>query len=322
MPKVSIIIPCYKVEKYLKRCLDSVLAQTFCEWEAICVNDGSPDNCGAILDEYARKDSRFKIIYQENQGVSAARNNGLQHANGDFISFIDSDDEISPVFLEKMLEALQKRSEAGFAWCDFEKGENKTEWNFFETSEKIYDKPFDHYVQHQKPKIVSSIWNKLYRKNLLENLTFSEDLSVGEDLIFLYQVLHRAKYAVYIHSDMYFYRTRENSAMTKPLTKKRLDDELLIAIKLSSMFDNNTLDKKTKKDLEHYIAKRLFGYVVKFTKKKDKKNYNKWLTQYLPVLKELEKQGIFRPRNLSIKNRIIYYWLTKTQKNNCRLSED
>jgi glycosyltransferase involved in cell wall biosynthesis len=66
MPKVSIIIPCYKVEKYLKRCLDSVLAQTFCEWEAICVDDGSPDNCGQILDEYAKLDSRFKVIHQEN----------------------------------------------------------------------------------------------------------------------------------------------------------------------------------------------------------------------------------------------------------------
>lgn len=322
MPKISIIIPCYKVEKYLRRCLDSVLAQTFKNWEAICVNDGSPDECGNILDEYAKCDYRIKVIHQENQGVSAARNNGLQHANGDFISFIDSDDEISPVFLEEMFKALQKRPEAGFAWCNFEKGKDKTDWNFFEISEQVYNKPFDHYVQHQKPKIVSAIWNKLYRKNLLENITFSEDLSVGEDLIFLYQVLYRAKCAAYINSDMYFYRTRENSAMTKPLTQKRLDDELLIAIKLSGMFNNEILDKKTKKDIEHYIAKRLFGYVINFTKKKDKINYNKWLAQYLPVLKKLEKQGIFRPHDLSIKNRIIYYWLNKTQKNHCCLPEN
>ena len=322
MPEISIIIPCYKVEKYLTRCLDSVCAQTFKDWEAICVDDGSPDNCGAILDEYAEKDNRIKVIHQENQGVSAARNNGLKYANGDFVSFIDSDDEICPVFLEKMLKALQKRPEAGFVWCDFEKGKAKIEWNFFEVSEQVYDKPFNHYVQHQKPKIVSAIWNKLYRKSLLEDLTFSEDLSVGEDLIFLYQVLNRAKHAIYINSEMYFYRIRENSAMTQPLTQKRLDDELLIAIKLSSMFDNDTLDKKTKKSLEHYIAKRLFGYVVKFTKKKDKNNYNKWLVQYLPVLKKLEKQGIFRPCDLSIKNRIIYYWLNKIHKNNCCLLKD
>ena len=102
MPKISIIIPVYKVEEYLPACLDSVLAQTFTDWEAICVNDGSPDNCGAILAEYAQKDSRIKVISQENQGVSVARNKALENAQGEYISFLDSDDELAPTFLQKM----------------------------------------------------------------------------------------------------------------------------------------------------------------------------------------------------------------------------
>lgn len=110
MPKVSIIIPCYKVEKYLKRCLDSVLSQTFCQWEAICVDDGSPDECGAILDQYAKCDYRIKVIHQENQGLSMARNNGKKLATGDYIYFLDSDDAMHPQLLEVAYGLAQKHN--------------------------------------------------------------------------------------------------------------------------------------------------------------------------------------------------------------------
>lgn len=100
MPAISVIIPVYNVEKYLRRCLDSVLNQTFADWEAICVNDGSPDNSAAILDEYAARDSRFKIVTKENGGLSDARNAGMRIASGDFILYLDSDDFIHPQTME------------------------------------------------------------------------------------------------------------------------------------------------------------------------------------------------------------------------------
>ena len=100
MPAISVIIPIYNVEKYLRRCLDSVLNQTFSDWQAICVNDGSPDNSAAILSEYAAKDSRFKIVNKENGGLSDARNAGMQHATGDYILYLDSDDFIHPQTME------------------------------------------------------------------------------------------------------------------------------------------------------------------------------------------------------------------------------
>ena len=100
MPAISVIIPIYNVEKYLRRCLDSVLNQTFTDWEAICVNDGSPDNSAAILEEYAARDSRFKIVTKKNGGLSDARNAGMQIACGDFILFLDSDDFIHPQTME------------------------------------------------------------------------------------------------------------------------------------------------------------------------------------------------------------------------------
>lgn len=100
MPTVSIIIPVYNVEKYLRRCLDSVINQTFEDWEAVCVNDGSPDSSATILEEYAKKDKRFKIVTKENGGLSDARNVGLEHSTGEYVNFLDSDDLIHPQTFE------------------------------------------------------------------------------------------------------------------------------------------------------------------------------------------------------------------------------
>ena len=98
-PKVSIIVPVYNTEKYLRRCLDSIAAQTFTDWECICVDDGSPDAGGAMLDAYARRDARFRVIHQENGGVSRARNAGLDAARGEWIAFVDSDDWVEKLYI-------------------------------------------------------------------------------------------------------------------------------------------------------------------------------------------------------------------------------
>lgn len=111
MPTISIIIPVYNVEKYLRRCLDSIVAQTFTDWQAVCVNDGSPDNCAEILEEYATKDKRFKIVTQENGGLSAARNTGFRHADGEYIMYTDSDDFIHPQTMEIAL-GLSRRDKS------------------------------------------------------------------------------------------------------------------------------------------------------------------------------------------------------------------
>lgn len=117
-PKFSIIIPVYNVAPYLRECLDSVLAQTYTDWEAICVDDGSTDGSGAILDEYAARDSRFHVIHQENAGVANARQVGLEAARGEYIVWVDSDDYIERTHLWDFAEAV-KESQADFVWSDF-----------------------------------------------------------------------------------------------------------------------------------------------------------------------------------------------------------
>lgn len=106
MPQLSIIIPVYNVEQYLQRCINSILNQTFTDFEAIFINDGSPDNCGKILDEYAEKDNRIVVIHQDNQGVSAARNAGIRIAQGVYLGFVDPDDFIESTMYEKMIDLM------------------------------------------------------------------------------------------------------------------------------------------------------------------------------------------------------------------------
>ena len=115
-PLISIIIPIYNTERFIQRCLDSIIAQTYTNWEAILVDDGSPDNCGKICDEYAAIDSRFNVIHQENRGVVNARNNAIAKSKGEYLAFVDSDDFIEPTMLEDMVSvAVNKR--ADIVWC-------------------------------------------------------------------------------------------------------------------------------------------------------------------------------------------------------------
>lgn len=116
-PKVSVIVPVYKVEKYLPECIDSILAQTFTDFELILVDDGSPDNSGKICDEYASRDSRVRVFHKENGGVSSARNFGVRYARAEYIAFLDSDDWWKPLFLERMFALAQKYPQAGCCCC-------------------------------------------------------------------------------------------------------------------------------------------------------------------------------------------------------------
>ena len=109
MPEISVIVPVYKAEAYLHACIDSILSQTFSGFELILVDDGSPDNCGAICDDYAARDSRVRVIHQKNQGQAAARNHALAAAKGDWVCFVDSDDAVHPQMLERLRQAAAER---------------------------------------------------------------------------------------------------------------------------------------------------------------------------------------------------------------------
>lgn len=219
---ISVIVPIYNVEKYLPTCLDSLLAQTYPNFELICVNDDSPDGSQAILEQYAQKDSRVRVFRKENGGVSKARNFGLEQARGTYISFVDSDDFVVPQYLERLLEEME-RTKAELVVCGFRSVTNpKMEQAQKEPVEKEESIrcTLDTYMYGGTGSCSQCI-HVLYRRKLLEQIRFREDLSIGEDTLFFLQAFLRAKWFVYLPEKLYLYRVREDSSYKKAFTMRQ-----------------------------------------------------------------------------------------------------
>lgn len=206
MIPISVIIPVYKVEKYLRRCLDSVLKQTFSNFELILVDDGSPDNSGMICDDYARKDSRIQVIHKVNEGVSIARNIGISIANGKFITFIDSDDEVEREYLEKLLNVdenidlvvcgLQKRNEHG-----------KKIGNLEFSQRKICKITSEDILEMSTEKSLNYVYAKRFKRELIkqEQILFDDKLNLGEDTLFVVDYLYACQNVRFIKEKLYIY---------------------------------------------------------------------------------------------------------------------
>ena len=221
-PAVSIIVPVYKVEKYINRCIDSILAQTFNDFELILVDDGSPDNSGAICDECAKKDSRIKVIHKQNGGVSSARNAGIKVAQGEFINFIDSDDTIPVDSLENLIN-LQKQNDADFVCCGFDMYSENSFIKTFPFVNKYID--FSKIKDDDARVFLSNLFRgpcaKLYKNNIVQknNMLFDENVHIGEDTIFVYDYLSRCKNVRCGDIVVYNYLRNDQSATAKACDK-------------------------------------------------------------------------------------------------------
>ncbi len=201
MPKISIIIPIYNVEQYLETCINSVLNQTFTDFEAICINDGSPDNSISILEKYAQKDNRIKIISQENKGLSSARNTGIDNASGEFIYFLDSDDAIPPYAMD-VLYNIAKDSNVDVVVCNkhisnFNNFPKTTQMNY-----KIYNNPLYDIISLKSAN--SQAWNKLYKAESINDKRFIEGIT-AEDWPFITTLFGDIKSFALYSQPLYFY---------------------------------------------------------------------------------------------------------------------
>lgn len=212
MRLVSVIVPIYKVEQYLSECLDSILASTYTKVEIILVDDGSPDRCPAICDEYARRDSRIKVIHQENKGLVAARNAGLAVATGDYITFVDSDDAVSPIMYEMMVSAME-RTGADMAACEYS---NNKERLTLRANQPVDDRCLDSFDQQMAmltnaPSVRDFtwtgcyVWDKLYRRERILS-GFQPQCIMCEDLEFNWRYLHTCRKTVMVPYALYLYR--------------------------------------------------------------------------------------------------------------------
>lgn len=260
--KISIIVPVYKVEEYLSKCINSILKQTFDEFELILVDDGSPDRCGEICDNYAKQDKRIKVIHKNNEGLSAARNSGINIAKGKYIAFVDSDDYIN----ERMYEILYSNAlkyDSDITICKYKEvledsiidkniklqlNKEILEFNNVQALNELYKEDTLQFTV---------AWNKLYKRNIFSDLRYDYGM-IHEDEFIIHKLLYKSQKTIYIPVELYYYFQRENSIMKSNFNIKRLD--IIYALNYRAKF----FKEKGLQELEYKAQKIYIYYFFKF----------------------------------------------------------
>lgn len=211
MPKVSIIVPVFKAERYLRQCIESILTQTFTDWECILVDDGSPDHSGAICDEYAARDARIRVIHKENGGVSSARNVALGRMTGKWLTFVDSDDCLYPNALQRWVEVAEQNN-LDLIQCHFnrEYKEGQVDGNATEVLTATHYADSENYL--------TCVWGTIFKTIIVKehSLRFDENVKLGEDQIFLLNYMQLCTRIQRIGDVLYFYRNNEQGSVNNP----------------------------------------------------------------------------------------------------------
>lgn len=222
-PLVSVIVPIYKVEEYLDRCVESIVNQTYKNLEIILVDDGSPDNCPQMCDSWAEKDSRIKVVHKKNGGLSDARNAGIPFATGEIISFIDSDDWIALNMFETMLnQMLDDNSDIVSCGVKWIKEDGTVIRDVTVSNNEVLDTQSAMKELINDNMIKQHVWNKLYKYDLIKDILFEKG-KYHEDVFWSYQIVGQAHRISVITDSLYNYVQRSNSIMGEGFSAKRLD---------------------------------------------------------------------------------------------------
>lgn len=317
---ISVIVPIYKVEKYLKKCVESILEQTYSNLDIILVDDGSPDNCGDIIEEFRKKNERIRTIHQKNGGLSDARNSGIKIAKGKYIVCIDSDDWIE----KNMIEVLYKdiiNTNSDISVCEFVEEDDLQ--NILST--KKYNNEIIEFSSKEALKslikqdiLTNHAWNKLYKASLFEGIEYPKG-QLMEDVSTTYKLFEKANKIVYQNTSLYHYIQRGTSILGN-ITEKRINDqefaffdrnkylmekysEFKEIIELDNMYNVKTL----------YFLAILGGYKNLYNSPK----YAEYYAKYKKVYKENRKNPEFKgdkSLQLFYKNRIAYKMYVKLKR--------
>lgn len=254
MPLVSVIVPVYNVEKYLTRCIDSIIGQTYRNLEIVLVDDGSPDNSPAICDEYAQKDSRITVIHKENGGAASARNAGLEIIKGEYVFFLDGDDFIHYQCIDKLNE-IAAANQCDIVQCDFEKGTA----DVFSSVEKKYSLAFYNCEQALSGfRYKTIVWGKLLKRKMLEEVRFPEG-KIYEDEAVYYRFTYCAARIAITDEKLYYYFQSANSVMRNDAkeTKEYFTDILEERI---AFFEEKNEQKLVRSSIERYLVILMLYY--------------------------------------------------------------
>lgn len=298
--KLSVIVPIYKVEKYLTRCLNSLLIQELDNIEYILVDDGSPDRCGEICDLYAKLDSRFKVYHKENGGLSSARNYGIDHSKGDYIMFVDSDDWVSSDFCRTAYSAALKYK-SDLVMFDYQvvSSDNEIKPHFHDRKEGKCS--WQESIDLLLGQVGVYAWNKLYKRSLFEGIRYPEG-RLFEDSPTTWKLICKAENVYYIEDSLYFYYMRSDSILHQT-SLKALQDRF----EMKMLFFDGVIERGYSQDkIKYVLAPIALGYAVKV-----KRNHNDTVSvQVYDILNNYRKI----PDNLSWKQKFIMFIYMKNTK--------
>lgn len=274
MPKISVIVPVYKVEKYINKCVDSILDQSFQDFDLILVDDGSPDACPQICDDYASHDDRITVIHKTNGGLSDARNAGIdwamEHSSSEWLAFVDSDDYLHPDYLMTLYRTAQKEG-ADLVICDFvrvnENGKDiNEEHSFYDLVTDDKKELFK--ILYSNWRIVPA-WNKLYNKSIFSDLRFAFG-KIHEDAFAIHHVLWNCRRAAIISQGLYYYLIRDNSIMMTETSKSKLDSMEAIIEQYEFGTKHKVLPPRVGTTTEYWV------FLMRFKPKNDKSNLRRF----------------------------------------------
>lgn len=291
MPKISIIVPAYNEEKHIARCLDSILNQTFSDFEVLCIDDGSTDSTFDIIKKYSEADSRIIPFKNTGKGVSSARNLGLDNAKGEYIGFVDSDDFIQPQTYEFLLRAIIENN-ADMSVCNFIRT-SKINTQFFDYTSEICTG--EKLLKNNNFNSIYCVWTKLIKKYIITE--YFENFITGEDTLFTSYLWLNSKLTIFIDLPLYNYYLNTNSVTLKDYSKEKWKSIIKAYLLSYRVFKNSNKEKEVSLDLLDSSLKFLLSYRMYY------KDYSK-------EIKELFKECFYEYKkcsDISLANKIYVY---------------
>lgn len=309
MCKFSVIVPIYNVEKYVRKCIESILHQTFSDFELLLVDDGSPDNCPSICDEYAKSDKRIKVIHKKNGGLVSARNIGVLNAIGDYICYVDGDDWIKEELLEIVYQKGIKDKNPDMivfgAIRQFEEHQVEIPSG---ASEGVYDKarlkeevyPYMMY-DNRKPfcsgLVFPVAWNKIYRRELLkEHYCKEERIKMGEDNAFIFECLYASETVVFLNDFLYIYNQMNSGSFIHRYDPNRFENNQLLTGYIEKRIGrkNQILDSQINAFKAYWLIMAVFHEVKSGRKMGEARKHIKVEIEKTKVLEGIQNKGLPR----------------------------
>ena len=287
---ITVVVPVYKVEEYLERCVDSVLKQSYTDFQLVLVDDGSPDNCGKICDKYAEDDNRVFVIHQKNGGLSAARNTGInwfyEQNNSDYITFLDSDDWLHPDYLRILMDGITK-NDVKISVCNYKRVTAEISHEDFDKFDYELTTPEDFLLNHSWQ--YNYAWGKLYHKSVFEDVRYPVGKNF-EDTFTTYKLLHKCEKIAYTDIQLYYYLRNEQGISRSPWKPSEL--VIFDAMQEQMQFyKENGLQKAFEKEFQLFVHHHAYQIVRIKENKADLRKNKATLKEIKKALKQYLKEN-------------------------------